>query len=131
MIKFTKERALSVHHFLKQQTGGDDGVRDPALLESALESAYVTFGGVDLYPSREEKAARLCASIIGNHPFVDGNKRAGVYIMLAFLEVNGINLSCSDADLISLGIGVADGSMQYEDVLNWISIRRSIAVRLM
>ena len=66
-------------------------MRDFGLLESALESAYATFDGQELYPSKEEKGARLGYALISNHAFVDGNKRIGMYVMLTFLEVNGIH----------------------------------------
>ena len=94
------------------------------LLDSALESAFATFGGEELYPGKEEKAAKIGFSLISNHAFVDGNKRIGVYVMLSFLELNGIRIEATDADVIRLGLSVADGSMQYEDVLAWIREHR-------
>ena len=75
MIKFSQEKVLLLHQLIAQETGGDAGVRDYGLLESALESAYQTFGGEELFPSKEEKAAKLGFSLISNHAFVDGNKR--------------------------------------------------------
>lgn len=90
MIKFSKAKVLLLHQLLIQETGGGSGVRDLGLLDSALENAFATFDGNDLYPSKEEKAASLGFSLISNHAFVDGNKRIGMYVMLTFLEVNGI-----------------------------------------
>lgn len=63
---------------IAQETGGAVGVRDMGLLESALENAYLTYDGEELYKTKEEKAARLGYSLISNHAFVDGNKRIGV-----------------------------------------------------
>lgn len=120
MIRFSKEKVLLLHDLIAKETGGDAGVRDFGLLESALESAYQTFGGEELFPSKEEKAAKLGFALISNHAFVDGNKRIGMYVMLAFLEMNGIHISPSDEDVIRLGLAVADGSAKYEDVLGWI-----------
>ena len=100
------------------------GVRDEGLLESALESAFSGFGGQEFYPSKEEKGARLGYALISNHAFVDGNKRIGVYIMLTFLEVNGIKLKCSDEELVQIGLSVADGSMGYEQLLAWVREHR-------
>ncbi len=120
MTKFSREKVLLLHQLIAQQTGGDDSIRDMGLLESALESAFATFDGVELYPSKEEKAAKLGFSLISNHAFVDGNKRIGMYVMLAFLEVNGIYMDTKDEDVIDLGLGVADGRMKYEDILAWI-----------
>ncbi len=120
MIKFSKDKVLLLHQLIAQETGGDAGVRDTGLLESALESAYQTFDGVELFPSKEEKAAKLGYSLISNHAFVDGNKRIGMYVMLAFLEMNGIYINPSDDDVIEIGMAVASGMSDYEDVLEWI-----------
>ena len=109
---------------MAQATGGSVGVRDEGLLDSASESAFATFGGEELYPSKEEKAAKICFSLVSNHAFVDGNKRIGVYVMLSFLELNGIRIEASDADVIRLGLSVADGSMKYEEILEWIKNHR-------
>ena len=81
MIKFSKEKVLLLHQIISEATGGSIGVRDEGLLESALESAYASFGGQDFYPTKEEKGARLGYALISNHAFVDGNKRIGVYVI--------------------------------------------------
>ncbi len=120
MIKFSQEKVLLLHQLIAQETGGDAGVRDYGLLESALESAYQTFGGEELFPSKEEKAAKLGFSLISNHAFVDGNKRIGMYVMLAFLEMNGIHISPTDDEVINLGLAVASGKADYKMVLSWI-----------
>lgn len=120
MIKFDKEKVLLLHQIMAEATGGGVGVRDDGLLESAIESCFATFDGVELYPTKEEKAARLGYSLISNHAFVDGNKRIGVYIMLSFLELNGIKIKATNNDIVELGLSVADGSMKYEDLLEWI-----------
>ena len=59
-------------------------MRDEGSLDSAVESTFATFDGVELYPSKEEKAAKLGYSLVSNHAFVDGNKRIGVYVMISF-----------------------------------------------
>ncbi|MBP5622909.1 MAG: type II toxin-antitoxin system death-on-curing family toxin [Thermoguttaceae bacterium] len=120
MIKFTKEKVLLLHKMLAEATGGSVGVRDEGLLDSALESAFAGFGDKEFYPTKEEKGARLGFALISNHAFVDGNKRIGVYVMLSFLEMNGIRISCSDDDLVRIGLSVADGTMGYEDLLQWV-----------
>ena len=68
MIQFSKEKVLLLHQVMAQATGGSIGVRDEGLLESALEGAFATFGGVELYPTKEEKAARLGFRLISNMP---------------------------------------------------------------
>lgn len=120
MIKFSKEKVMLLHRLLIEETGGEDGIRDVGLLESALEAPYMTFDGKEFFPTKEEKAARLCAGLISNHAFVDGNKRIGVYVLLAFLEVNGISLDATDEELIEIGLSLAKSEMKYEDLLAWI-----------
>ncbi len=120
MIKFSKEKVLLLHQLIAQETGGSIGVRDEGLLDSALETAFSGFGDQEFYPTKEEKGARLGYSLISNHAFVDGNKRIGVYVMLTFLEVNGIRLDCTNEDVIKIGLGVANGSMDYEALLAWV-----------
>lgn len=121
MIKFSKEKILLLHQVMAEATGGDVGVRDDALLESAIENIYATFDGIELYPSKEEKAARLGYSLISNHAFVDGNKRIGMYIMISFLELNGIKIDANNDDVVNLGLSVACGNANYDDILNWIN----------
>lgn len=120
MMRFSKERVLLLHQLMAEATGGSVGVRDEALLDSALESAYAGFGNREFFPSKEEKGARLGFALISNHAFVDGNKRIGVYVMLAFLEMNGIKTQCTDEELIQVGLAVADGSMNYDALLHWV-----------
>ena len=120
MIKFSQEKVLLLHKLLTEETGGDPNLRDVALLNSALESAFATFGGQELYPTKQEKGARLGYSLISNHAFVDGNKRIGMYVLLTFLEVNGIKIHPEVDDVARAGLAVAAGEMKYEDLLNWI-----------
>lgn len=124
MIKFSKEKVLLLHQLIAEETGGSVGVRDEGLLESALETAFSSFDGQEFYPTKEEKGARLGYNLISNHAFVDGNKRIGVYVMLTFLEVNGIRLDCTNEDVVRIGLGVADGSMDYEALLAWVREHR-------
>ena len=120
MIKLSQEKVLLLHEHITRETGGDPNIRDTALLNSALESAFQTFGGQELYPTKEEKGARIGFALIANHAFVDGNKRIGMFILLTFLEVNGVKIRPTVDDVIRVGLGVASGEMQYEDLLEWI-----------
>ncbi len=67
------------------------------------------------------KAAAICRSVISNHPFIDGNKRTGIHVMLIFLEVNGVQPDYTGEELIDLGLGVAAGDLDVNDILNWLS----------
>ncbi len=126
MIKFSKEKVLLLHKLIAEETGGGIGVRDEALLDSALESAFASFGGKEFYPSKEEKGARLGYTLISNHAFVDGNKRIGMYVMLTFLEVNGLRVSASNEDVATVGLAVAAGEMGYDELLEWVRAHTSV-----
>lgn len=120
MIKFDKEKVLLLQQLVIESSGGEAGVRDLGLLDSALNAVYQTFEGNELYPTKEEKGARLGYNLVSNHAFVDGNKRIGLLVMLSFLAMNGINLSCTDDELIDLGFGLAQNKITYEQLLDWV-----------
>ena len=120
MIKLSKEQILLLHSMAIKQSGGLDGVRDNGLLDMALHAPFQTFESTELYPSILSKAARLCFSIISNHPFIDGNKRIGILAMLVFLDVNQVELNCSNQDIIELGLGVASGKYNTDFIVDWI-----------
>ena len=120
MIKFTKERVLLLYKLIVEQTGGTFGIKSDSLLESALEAPFQTFGGKDLFPTKLEKAARLGYGLVANHPFVAGNKRIGVYVMISFLRINGIEIKLTDDEITELALGVASGQLKYEDIYNFL-----------
>lgn len=93
------------------------------LIGFALEACYATFDGKELFPSKEEKAARLGVGLVSNHAFVDGNKRIGMYVLLTFLEVNGITIDVTDKEVVEVGLKLAEGKMKYEELLAWIKDR--------
>ena len=124
MIKFDNEIVLLLQQLVIEKSGGGLGVRDLGLLDSAINSSYQTFGGVELYPTIEEKGARLGFNLVSNHAFVDGNKRIGLLIMLTFFAINNVNLKYSDDDLVYLGLSLADGKLSYEELLSWIKEHR-------
>ena len=120
MIKIDVNNALTLQKLVIELTGGTAGIRDNTLLDAALNSAFQCFDNKELYPSIEEKGARLGFNLVSNHAFVDGNKRIGLLVMLTFLEINGIKLSFTDDELIKIGLALANGKMKYENILNWI-----------
>ena len=121
MIKFSQDRVLLLHQLIIEESGGSNDIRDIGLLDSALSNAFQTFDGEELYPTKEEKGAQIGISLVSNHAFVDGNKRIGLLVMLSFLEINGIHLSYTDEELIEIGLALAEGTMKYEELLNWIN----------
>lgn len=124
MIRFSAEKVKLLHQLIAQETGGSIGLRDEGLLESALDGAFTTFDGKELYPTKEEKGARLGYTLISNHAFVDGNKRIGMYVMLTFLEVNGIHMECTNQEVAETGLAVAAGQMDYDELLEWVRNHR-------
>lgn len=76
----------------------------------------------DMSCTRQKK--RVGYTVISNHAFVDGNKQIGMYIMLTFLEVNGIRLDCTNEEIVVVGLGVASGEMDYDALLQWVRDHR-------
>ena len=120
MKRLSKEQVLRLHAQLIEESGGSDGVRDYNLLESALETPFQSFEGIDLYPTIRAKAARLGYGLIKNHSMVDGNKRIGTHVMLVFLALNGIELIYTQKELYGTILDVAAGKLGYEDLLEWV-----------
>ena len=120
MIRLSKPQILLIHEQLIDEIGGSSGVRDEGMLDSALNPPFQTFGGEDVYPSLQQKAARLCFGLVKNHPFVDGNKRIGAHAMLVFLALNGVELQYSQTELSGVIIQLAAGEIQSSDLLSWI-----------
>ena len=118
MIKLNEENILLLYQMLTEKTGGTVGIRDKGMMLSAIEAPYQTFGGVELFPTILEKAARLGYGLVANHPFVDGNKRIGIFVMLVYLKMNNIYLNFTDQEIIDMALNTASGLYKYEDILN-------------
>jgi len=125
MISFNVEDIKLLATLVSNYSGGGRGGREVGLIDSACSTIFQTFGGQELYPTLEEKGAKLGYLLICNHAFLDGNKRIGLLAMLTFLKINNVNLSYSDKELIELGLGVASGNLAYEQVLNWVISHKS------
>ena len=120
MIFLTVDEIVMLHDKLLKATGGLPGLRDRGLLESAVLGVDAGFEDIALYPTVEEKAARLAYALIANHAFADGNKRVGILAMLMTLTLNKISLRYTQTELIELGLSIASGVAKYEDILNWM-----------
>ena len=101
---------LFAHSDQIQRYGGDPGVRDPGLLESAVAQAQATFGNQRLHAFPFEMAAAYLFHIVQNHPFVDGNKRTGAVSAILFLELNGIEIAPAPGAVYDITIAVAEGT---------------------
>ena len=102
--------AERIHGILIEKFGGAEGIRDLQALESTLLRPFQTFENEYLYPDILSKAAALIESLIGNHPFIDGNKRTGYVLMRLFLISN-------HADFV---MHIASGKMKYDDIIDWL-----------
>jgi len=120
MIILSKEQVLKLHASLIKATGGSDGIRDERMLDLALNNPFQSFGGKELYPSIQAKAARLCFGLVKNHAMLDGNKRLGTHVMLVFLALNGYELYYSQKELSDVILALASGDIGEKEILRWI-----------
>ncbi len=120
MKKLTKEQIIMLHSALLERFGGQDGLRDGGMLDSALNTPFQTFSCSELYPDLLSKAARLAFGLIANHPFIDENKRIGTHAMLIFFRLNSIELEYDDYDLIALILGTAASENDDKTILDWL-----------
>ncbi|MBR3225793.1 MAG: type II toxin-antitoxin system death-on-curing family toxin [Atopobiaceae bacterium] len=116
----SKAEALAIHDASLARFGGLPGVRDEGLLDSAVRQPSQSFGGQELYPTLDEKAARLAYGLIKNHAFLDGNKRVGTACLGAMLRLNGREFRLGAAELLATMMGVADGSVSCEELAAWV-----------
>ena len=118
MLWIDLPEVLAIHARQIDEHGGASGLRDLALLESALARPRQrhAYGDTDLF----ELAAAYAAAIIGNHPFVDGNKRTGFVVGVLFLELNGATFTASEADATKAVFGLAAGEIEEEDFALWL-----------
>jgi death-on-curing protein len=121
VIYLSAEQVLFLHMRLVQETGGAHGIRDLALLQSAVARPQATFDGKDLYPILHAKAAALMHSIIENHPMVDGNKRLGVASAGIFLQLNGWRLAATNTELAVFTLRVAQGEVDVAEIGAWLA----------
>lgn len=119
-IYLTAEQVLFVHYRLLSETGGEHGVRDLGLLESAIARPQATFDRQELYQDIFEKAAALMESLVNNHPFVDGNKRTGIACAVLFLQQNGVSFSAKNAELEKFNLRVASSNAGHPEITKWL-----------
>jgi death-on-curing protein len=111
------ELVLAIHRNQIMLYGGSLGIRDRGALESAIAQAQATFGGSYLHEDVFEMAAAYFYHLTQNHPFLDGNKRAGAATAITFLAMNGYDLDpLSEDDLEALSMKVAQGQAAKHDV---------------
>ncbi|MBL4587292.1 MAG: Fic family protein [Flavobacteriales bacterium] len=119
MITLTE--AKSIHEILIGTFGGAVGIRDHKALEAALNRPYATFDKRDLYLTSIDKAAAILESIVCNHPFIDGNKRAGYVFMRLILMEDNQRIKATEEDTFQFAINVAKGALNIDQINDWIS----------
>ena len=100
--------------------GGTAELRDLGLLESALDRPRNLFAYQE-NPSVPELAAAYCSGIVRNHPFVDGNKRAGILAAVMFLDLNGYDFAPDEAEAYTVIIALAAGEIDEDALAGWIA----------
>jgi death-on-curing protein len=112
---------LELHRDRIEKYGGSHGVRDLGLLDSALAAPRATFGGDYLHEDIVSMAAAYLYHIVMNHPFIDGNKRAGLAAAIAFLNLNGYVLVADPDELTDIVLAMAEGKADKEIITAFLS----------
>ncbi|MGA7382161.1 MAG: type II toxin-antitoxin system death-on-curing family toxin [Terriglobales bacterium] len=110
---------LAIHDRLLAAHGGAPGLRDQGLLQSALARPRQHYAYADS-PDIVEMAALYAAGIVRNHPFVDGNKRAGFVTGILFLELNGFEFQASEEDATQVVLDLAAGTLDEATYTAWL-----------
>ena len=120
MRHLTLGEVLELHRRIIANWGGAPDILDLRALESAVFQPRTAFGGSDFYPGVAAKAAALCFSLIRNHPFMDGNKRAGHAAMETFLVLNGYEINASVEEQEQVVMAVASGDLSRDSLIEWL-----------
>jgi death-on-curing protein len=115
-LHLTVDIVLEIHGEAIAQFGGSDGLRDRALLESAIAAPQASFGGESPFSDVVEVAAAYLFYLCSNHPFIDGNKRAALGSCLVFLQLNGLKPQPDSDDWENLTLAVAAGILSRNEV---------------
>ena len=122
MIGLNRDQIIKLHEAIYERYGGDVGVLNDGMLDSALQAPFQTFGGEELIPDTKEKIVRLAFGLIKNHAFRDGNKRIGALVLLTLLELNGYKLKATNAEFADIIMEVAASKKDEKDLLEWVEV---------
>lgn len=121
MIRYlTAKDILELHFSVIRDYGGSHGVRDEGRVRSVIEAPAQEVFGLEQYETVYEKAAVYMRNIIGDHPFVDGNKRTGVTVTAIFLSRNDVQLTAATKELEDFAVRVAVERMSVDDIAKWL-----------
>ena len=121
-----KPLALAIHDRQLAEHGGSSGVRDDALLDSALARPQQLHAYGDPPPDLADLAASLAFGLARNHPFVDGNKRTAHVCYRVFITLNGGELNATDEEKYIAMLGLAEGSTSETEFADWLRPRITI-----
>ncbi len=110
------EEVINFHDMLIEKYGGASGLRDLGQLASAVALPQQSFSGVDLHQFPYEKAAAYMYHIIKNRPFIDGNKRTGVFVCFVFMQRNRIPLEFDGDRVEEIAVAVAEGKINKTEL---------------
>ena len=127
-IYLTAEQILFIHYRLVDETGGEHGLRDLGMLESAAARPRQTFDNQELYTDIFEKAAALMESLVNNHPFIDGNKRTGIAGTVLFIRQNGFTFAARNSELEKFTLRVASSKIKHAGIAQWL-IKHSLPLK--
>jgi death-on-curing protein len=114
------ELVLTIHADLLQRYGGQPGLRDSGLLESALAQPKMTAGGKEIHKTLFDKAAAYGFHVCNNHPFIDGNKRVAFVLMDIFLQKNGWEIISSEEEAYTTMMSLASGKLSKAQLAGWL-----------
>lgn len=117
-VWITLEVMLATQDKLLSRFGGLPGIRDEGLLESALHRPRQLFASSS--PELFDLAAAYAAGIIQNHPFLDGNKRAGFMAAYIFLGANGWEVEAPEEEVVVQTLGLAAGEIPVQAYARWL-----------
>lgn len=120
MIYINVDLVLELHELSINRFGGQYGLRDLKLLDSAVMTPFATFDEKDLYPTDLEKTIRMSYLLVMNHPFIDGNKRIGFFVLVYLLRQLNLKLSLDNASIIKLFLNLAASKISCDDFKNKI-----------
>jgi death-on-curing protein len=114
------EIVLTIHTDLLQRYGGQAGIREKSLLESAPAQPKMTFGGKYVHKTLFDKAAAYGYHLCMNHPFVDGNKRVAFILMDIFLQKNDYEIVAEEEEVYSMMMSLASGRISKVQLSLWL-----------
>ncbi len=120
MIGLSRDQIIKLHEAVYERYGGDHGVLNEGMLDSALQAPFQTFDGEELYPETKDKIIRLAYGLIKNHSFRDGNKRIGALVLLTLLELNGYRVKATNKEFADIIMGIAASEKNEDDLKAWV-----------